>query len=124
MNVRIIVRDDGALPSDPPIHDAHRDTAIEPRPGYVLAIVAIPGYRPPVVEQCEIVSVGAGTGLVCRCRAGRIVVEWERAEVRRGKDGVTVSATCKACGTRASRFVANDEQPREPLRCPTCEAVP
>lgn len=128
MNVRVIVRDDGAHASAPPIHDAHHDTAIEPRPGYVLTIVEIPGYRAPVVEQCEIVKVGAGTGLVCRCRAGRVVVEWERAEVKRGiacgdKRGMTVSATCKACGTRASRFVADDEEPREPLRCPTCEVV-
>lgn len=125
MNVRVIVRDDGDATA-PPLHDAWHDTAIEPRPGYVLRIVEVPGYGPPVVEQCEIVRHGAGTALVCRCRAGRVVVEWVNARVKYDpkRRGVTVAATCKACGTEASRFVGDEENPTEPLRCATCEVRP
>lgn len=73
MNVRILVRDDGDLTAAP-IHDAWHDTAIEPRPGYVLEIVDVPGYLPPIVEQCAIVRHGAGVALVVRCRATRKAV--------------------------------------------------
>ncbi len=70
MNARIIVRDDGDLTA-PCLYDAHHDLAPQPQPGYVLELVEIPGYTAPVVEQCAIVKVGAGTGLEVRCRAGR-----------------------------------------------------
>lgn len=125
MNVRVIVRDDGDVANAPPLHDAWHDTAIEPRPGYVLRIVEVPGYGPPVVEQCEIVSHGAGTALVCRCRAGRVVVEWVNATVKVLPNGdVRVSAQCKTCGAVATRIVAKNDEPREPLRCATCEVRP
>ncbi len=68
MNARIIVRDDGDLTA-PRLYDAHHDLAPQPQPGYVLELVEIPGYTAPVVEQCAIVKVGAGTGLEVRCRA-------------------------------------------------------
>jgi hypothetical protein len=70
VNVRVIVRDDGDLTAAP-LHDAWHDTAIEPRPGYSIEIVDVPGYHAPIVETCAIVRVGAGTALVCRCRATR-----------------------------------------------------
>ncbi len=70
MNARIIVRDDGDLTA-PRLYDAHHDLAPQPQPGYVLELIEIPGYTAPVVEQCVIVKVGAGTGLEVRCRAGR-----------------------------------------------------
>lgn len=68
MNARIIVRDDGDLTA-PCLYDAHHDLAPQPQPGYVLELIEIPGYTAPVVEQCAIVKVGAGTGLEVRCRA-------------------------------------------------------
>lgn len=71
MNARIIVRDDGEPASAPRLYDAHHDLAPQPQPGYVLELVEISGYTAPVVEQCVIVKVGAGTGLEVRCRAGR-----------------------------------------------------
>lgn len=70
MNVRVIVRDDGDLTA-PRLYDAHHDVSPQPQPGYALEIVEIPGYAAPIVEQCAIVKVGAGTGLEVRCRATR-----------------------------------------------------